>query len=145
MTEDILNENEDLIERIVHSPEIEERRELIKELIESIPIIILKKIELKKIDMEKIIKEKNSDIVDVALQTDNKELLYWDELDKTRVIKSIAMNSIEDRIKAIILDDVHFAISSLTRQRRALQIREEHNSGERTRHFRGREVRAGAD
>lgn len=117
MTEDILNENEDLIERIVHSPEIEERRELIKELIESIPIIILKKIEQKKVDMEKLIKEKNSDIVDVELQTDNKELLYWDELDKTRVIKSISLENIEERIKNIIMDDVHFAVRKFIRQR----------------------------
>ena len=124
MTEDILNENEDLIERIVHSPEIEERRELIKELIESIPIIILKKIEQKKIDMEKLIKEKNSDIVDVELQTDNKELLYWDELDKTRVIKSISLENVEERIRNIILEDVHFAVRKLTRNPGAVQNRQ---------------------
>jgi hypothetical protein len=116
MTEDILSENEDLIERIVHSPEIEERRELIKELVESIPIIILKKIEQKKADMEKMIKNKNSDVVDIELQTDNKDLLYWDELDKTRVIKSISLNNIESNIKDIIVGDVLFAISLITRQ-----------------------------
>ena len=116
MTDDILVENEDLIERIVHSPEIEERRELIKELVESIPIIILKKIEQKKADMEKMIKSKNSDVVNIELQTDNKDLLYWDELDKTRVIKTISLENIEENIKNIILNDVKFAIGLFIRK-----------------------------
>lgn len=55
IADDILHENEDLIERIVHGPEIEERRELIHELLENIPLVILKKIEQRKVEMEKLI------------------------------------------------------------------------------------------
>lgn len=109
----MLAENEDLIERIVHSPEIDERRELVNELVESIPMIILKKIEQKKADMEKIIRDKNPDVADVDLGTVHKDLLYWDELDKTRVIKSISFTGVEDNIKKLLLDDVAFAVCGL--------------------------------
>ena len=116
MTEDILVENEDLIERIAHSPEVEERRKLIKELVESIPMIMLKKIEQKKAEMERLIKEKNTDCVDIDIQPEHKDLLYWDEMDKTRVIKSISFDGINDNVKNIILKDINSAIGMIKRQ-----------------------------
>ena len=117
MTEDILEENNDLIERITHSPEIEERQELVKELVEGIPLIILKRFEEKKKEMEKIIKSKNTDCVDLEINPEHKDLMYWDEIDKTRIIRSINLETTNEDIKSMIMNDIRVAIGELMRGR----------------------------
>ena len=116
MTEDIIKENEDLIERIVHGPEIEERRELIYELIEGVPLVIMKKIEQRKSEIENLIKTKNSDITNVEFETKHKDLLYWDELDKTRIIKTISLKQTPEIIRETILNNISEIVSIIIRR-----------------------------
>lgn len=102
-----MSENEDLIDKIIYSPEVEERRYLMNELLELIPRVVVKKMEQKKEEVDKSIKEIDSDVTQVIIKPTHNKLQYWDEHDKQRVIKSITLAGLTESIQKSILEDVN--------------------------------------
>ena len=116
IADEILRENEDLLDQIVFSPAYQDRMYLLREFVEDVPRAILKKIEQKNLQIEQLIRNKIPQCVDVDIEPEHKELLYWDDLDKSRVIGKIRVGEVDGVLRELLEGDVEIVVLG---QRRA--------------------------
>ena len=108
----VLIENEDAIDKIVYSPFSSERKELITEIFETLPLSIIKKLEQEKDLLKKFLQEKNPDIKHFEIDPKHNSLLYWNEIEKMKILKTIDLKNIDESVKDILIKDIIFAIEN---------------------------------
>ena len=107
ITEEITHENEDIIEKIIHSPEVDERRYLMEEFLEFIPRVTVKKMQQNHKKLNDLIMSADSSITEVEISQSHENLKYWDEGDKRKVVKSINTDDIPEMFKNIITEEIY--------------------------------------
>ena len=108
----VLVENEDSIDKIVYSPFSTERRELLIEIFDTLPLSIIKKLEQEKDLLKKFLQEKNPDIKHFEIDPKHNSLLYWNEIEKMKILKSIDLKNVDESVKDMLVKDIIFAIEN---------------------------------
>lgn len=109
--DEITRENREVIERVVHSLELEERQFMLNELVEDISRATFKKIQFQKENITKQLKEADSSITDVTITSRNDDLKYWDETDKIRKVEKVEMGVAGPVIGPAILSDLDIILA----------------------------------
>lgn len=96
ITDKIIKENAYNLKKIQYSPDDQERKEILKDIIQDVPLSIIKKLEQEKQMMKKFIQKKNPEIQNVEVVPDYNNLKYWNEVEKVKVLEKIDLDQVSD-------------------------------------------------
>lgn len=104
----IKQEYQEDLEKVMHTPLIEEKKEILDKIFQNIPYSIVKKLEREKQQLIKYIQRKNPAVKHVEIEPKNDEINFWNESEKTKIFKEISLVNINSFYSNLIIQDMQF-------------------------------------